>query len=356
MQTLRWFGNSYIEEKASYDTILYNFLTVVLWFAIFFSLPGKGGGIVPRLYITPIEFQLSPMGLNPSVQAIISQLAPGVIDQLIARASERCDMYCQKRLQAPASTSLSQGVSAGATTISVASTITFDNLAELAVIIDTGSNQETVQITPGGVTVTSWLSPYPGTYPGTVSLQTGLQFGHSSGAPVQLVYKEVTEAGSSSSSDPYTEALQTQAMQLALAHLPPARTALTRTVFLKAFPIISLIGIEHAFSFTNQFNQVDLSIESIVPSEGWYRFSVGTVILREGLMRTTYTGGYSSIPDDIKTACSLYLAEQLGQFVNPFGLQQLTMGKRTQRWDTSKAKHFLVEEAEDILKKYRRII
>lgn len=307
---------------------------------------------MPRIYLTPTELQSTGLGLNPQVQAMIAQLPSGGIDALLARASERCDTYCQKRLQAPATTTLASPVSAGAATISVASTLTFDNLSELAVIIGIGGNQETVQITPGGVTVSSWTSPYPG----TVSLETGLQFGHNTGETVALVYKEVTEAGSSSSSDPYTEALQTQSMQLALAHLPPARTALTRVVFLKAFPIISLIEIEHAFSFVNQFNQIDLSIESIVPNEGWYRMNVGSVILREGLMRTTYTGGYSVIPDDVKTACSYYLAEQLMMQVNPFGLQQLTMGKRTQRWSTQRPKNFLVEQAEDILRRYRRIV
>jgi hypothetical protein len=310
---------------------------------------------MPRLYLTPSEVFEMPLGLAPQVQAQMTQMAQlgtGALDKLLARASARCDQYCQKRLQAPASTTLTSSVSAGDTTISVASTLTFDNLSELAVIIGTGGYQETVQITPGGVSVSSWIWPYPG----TIILETGLVNGHSSGDTVTLVYKEVTEAGSSSSSDPYTEALQTQAMQLALAHLPPTRTALTRTVFLKAYPIISLIAIEHAFSFVNQFNQIDMSIESIVPNEGWYRFSVGTVILREGLMRTTYTGGYQSIPDDIKIATSYYLAEQLSQMFNPFGIQQLTMGKRTQRWNTARPKNFLVEQAEDILKKYRRIM
>jgi hypothetical protein len=296
---------------------------------------------------------MTPMGLNPQVQAITNQLLPGALDQLLARASERCDTYCQKRLQAPASTTLSASANAGDTTISVTSLLTFDNLSELAVIVGVGGgNQETVQVVPGGTNVTTWLSPYPG----TVMLKDKLVNGHSSGETVQLVYREVTEAGSSSSSDPYTEALQTQAMQLALAHLPPARTALTRVVFLKSYPIISLIEVEHAFSFTNQYNQVSLSIESVVHAEGWYRVDVGTVLLREGLMRTTYTGGYEYIPDDIKTACSYYLAEMLVQMVNPFGLEQLTMGKRTQRWNVARPKNFLAEQAEDILRRYKRIM
>jgi hypothetical protein len=294
-----------------------------------------------------------PLAFNPTVQAMITQLPEGAIDAALARASQRCDTFCQKRLQAPGNTTLLASVSATATTISVVSSLTLDNLSEQAVIINPGGgNQETLLINPGGVNVTAWVYPYPA----TLALHEACVYGHSAGEPVSFVYKEVTEAGSSSSSDPYTEALQTQAMQLALAHLPPATTALTRVVFLKSFPIIKLYEIEHAFSFVNQFNMIDLSIESVVHAEGWYRMNVGTVILREGLMRTTYTGGFEVIPDDVKVACSYYLAEQLMMQINPFGLQQLTMGKRTQKWSTMRPKNFLAEQAEDILRRYKRIM
>lgn len=307
---------------------------------------------MPRLYLTPSELSELPLGLSPQVASIISQLGSGVLDKMLFRASQRCDRYCQKRLQAPGTTTLSQNASAGATSISLASTLTFDDLAEQAVILNPGGgSQETVLIQPGGVSVTSFTSPYPG----TLALASGLQFGHSSGEAVQGCYMEVSEAGSSSTSDPYTESLQTQAMQLALAHLPPARTALTRVVFTKSYPIIKVYNLEHAFSFTNEFNAVDMTIESIVPTEGWIRFNVGYVILREGLMRMTYTGGYQVIPDDIKIATSYYLADQIAQWVNPFGLAHLSMGKRSQSWDVSKGSA-LVDEAEGILQAYKRII
>jgi len=307
---------------------------------------------MPRLYLTPAELQELPLGISPQVQSILSQLGAGVLDKMLFRASQRCDRYCQKRLQAPGQTTLSANASASATSISLASTLTFDDLAEQAVVLNPGGgNQETVLIQPGGVTVTSSMSPYPG----TLALASGLQFGHSSGEAVQGVYMEVSEAGSSSTSDPYTESLQTQAMQLALAHLPPARTALTRVVFTKSYPIIKLYNLEHAFSFVNQFNPVDMSVESIVPTEGWIRFNVGLVILREGLMRMTYTAGYQVIPDDIKMATSLYLAEQLVQWVNPFGVNHQSMGKRSLSWDTAKGST-VVKEAEDILRRYKRTI
>jgi hypothetical protein len=42
--------------------------------------------------------------------------------------------------------------------------------------------------------------------------------------------------------------------------------------------------------------------------------------------------------------------------VNPFGLEELRMGKRTQRWNVARPKNFLAEQAEDILRRYKRIM
>ncbi len=302
---------------------------------------------MPRLYLTTTEFNELPLALGIAPQ--ISALSASVLDKLIARASTRCDRITGRRLQAPGTTTLNAMASPGATSISVASTLTLDENEEQAVSIGT----EIAQIVPGGVTVTNWASPYAG----IVQLVTPLVNGYAGGTPVSFLYREVSEAGSSSSSDPYTEALQTQAMQLALAHLPPARTALTRVVFTKNYPIISVSGIEHAFSFVNQFNPVDLTIESIVQSEGWLRFNVGTVILREGLMRLTYSGGYQIIPDEIKIACSYLVAEEFKQMMNPFAMTRQQQGKRQAEWRENKEGYSpLVAEAREILKSYRRIV
>jgi len=308
--------------------------------------------MLPRLYMTPNEINESVLGVALSNQ--ISSLSSGVVDKMLAKASQKCDSHCRKRLQAPGTSTLSQLANAGATSISVASTLTLDNLDEQAVIINpNGGNQETVIINPGGVNTTTWASPYPG----TISLASGLQFNHSSGETVQYVYKEVSEVGSASSSDPYTEALQTQTMQLALAHLPPAQQALTRVIFTKTYPIISLIQLEHAFSFTNQFNAVDMTIESIVPSEGWARFNVGSVILREGLMRITYSAGYVNVVEDIKDATMYYFAEDMRLMSNPTGATRMGMGKRNQEWRENKdGDPPLVAEAKKLLRNYRKTV
>lgn len=254
-------------------------------------------------------------------------------------------------------TTLSQNVSAGASIITVLSTLTLDNLAEQGVIIDLGNGgQETILIQPGGVTVTSWVSPYPG----TIQLAMPLTFGHSSGAPVQFVYKEVNEAIKASQSDPYSEALQDQAAQLALAHLPAMHVGLSRIAFLNNYPIQSVFTVEHAYSFDTTYNLVFSSFDPnytggiiIEATAGFYRFRVGTVVTPEGFVRTCYIGGYQVIPDDIKVACSYYFAEEIKQMINPYNVRSESQGKRSLAWDPM---HTNVDEAERILKRYKRSV
>ena len=312
-----------------------------------------------RQYISPQEFQAMPVSQGPQVSGMLSSLIPGAIDSLLFRASQKADSFCERRLGAPPTTTLSSSVSAGATSIAVASTLGLDNKSEQAVYIDTGSSQELVEIVSGGVTLTPNVGAYSlAPYPGTLTLATPLQSGHSSGVTVQGVYREVSEAGGSSTSDPYTEALLTQTAQLALAHLPPSHMELTRTVFLSAYPIIGTPSlIEHSYSYDVTYEPVDISSGlSIVAPEGWYRFRIGTVVLKEGLIRTTYQGGYESIPDDIKEATALYATLELMRYINPFGLVGETMGKRSLRWQPFQGKHALEIEAEGLLKRYRRTI
>jgi len=227
-------------------------------------------------------------------------------------------------------------------------------LDEQAVQIGTGALQETILVKPGGVTVTNWASPYPG----TINLASATQFSHNSGDPVAFLFKETTEAGGMSSSDPFAAALLTQEAEIAYAHMPPVmQGGFTRVIFLRNYPIINISAIEHAFSFSSQFSSVDTSIEVPVPHDGWYRFQPASVIMREGLMRTTYTGGFQSIPDDIKEATSLFFAVQMRLQANPYGAIEQLMGKRKQRWATSGGdKDPLVVQACSILKKYKRSV
>lgn len=311
---------------------------------------------MPRIYLTPTEVNQLPIGI--AMAPVISQLASGVLDKLLASASQRCDSYCEKRLQASGSSTLALAASANATSISVASTNTLDNLAEQAVIIDVGnSNQETIPILPGGVSVTTWTSPYPG----VVQLAQPLQFGHLVGAPVQYVYKEVSEAIKASQSDPYSEALQSQAAQLALAHLPPMHVGLTRIAFLKQYPIQTVFTVEHAYSFDTTYNLIFNNSNPtftggiiLEPNAGYIRFRVGTVITPEGMVRTTYTGGFDTIPDDIKEAVMWYMADSLSLFFNPTGAVDQQMGKRRQSAQLTQGKTPNVQRAEALLNHYRR--
>lgn len=279
---------------------------------------------------------------------------------MLARASQRCDTFCERRLQAPGSTTLATTVSGGVSSINVASSLTLDNLSEQAVFLDYGnSNQEVVLVQPGGVNVTSWVAPYPA----TIALATPLQFGHTSGAPIQYALREVREAIKASMSDPYSEALQSQAAQLALAHLPPVHVGLTRISFLKCYPIQQVFTIEHSYSFDTTYfsiydsSQITFDGQIIVePVAGYVRYRVGTVITPEGMLRFTYIGGLQNVSDDIKDAVTYYLADEFQRLSNPYMATDMTQGKRRQAYAMKDGKSPAVQAAETILCRYRRMV
>lgn len=306
---------------------------------------------MPRLYLSPTELNQSPVGLALAGQ--IGQLASGVLDQLLFRASERVDSACKKRIGAPLATTVGTGgIAAGGTTLPVASTLGFDNLDEQAVVIDSGATQETIPILPGGVTVSSFTSPYPG----TLALATPCAFAHAQGVAVQGCYREVTEAGKSSSSDVYAEAF-TQEAQIALAHAPMMAKGMdfTRKVFLKNYPIVQVLGVQHSYSFDNVFIPIDQTSLAIDAKAGIYTFRIGTVIIPQGLVQTTYTAGHMTVPDDLKTATMYYLADQLLAFANPYGAIEISMGKRRQKFLSEKTGQTMYEmQAEAICSRYRR--
>ncbi len=313
---------------------------------------------MPRLYLDPLDVESSPLGMSPQIAGLITRLPQGSLNQLIQRASQRVDSFCERRLQAPGSTTVQTTVSAGVSTLSVTSTLTLDNKAENAAIVGTGGTKETVVIAPGGVTVSSSeVSPYPG----TLTLVAPLQFGHSEGEPIQFVYQEIREAIKASQSDPYSEALQTQAAQLALAHLPALQVGLTRIVFLTSYPIQAVYTLYHAYSFDTTYNLIydnsnptftgGIIVESV---SGYLRFRVGTVVTPEGFVKVLYSGGYNTIPDDARYATSLYLALEMLQYVNPFGLVGQRQGKLSYQWQLIKGKHPLEIQAEEALKNYKR--
>lgn len=313
---------------------------------------------IPRIYVTPQELEALPLGVALASQ--INALNPGVLDQMLARCSQRADTYCEKRLQAAGSTTLSAVATANTNNISVTSTLTLDQLAEQAAIIDSGnSNQETVLIQTGGVNVTSWQSPYPGTL--TLDPSTPLMFSHSNGASVQYVYKEVRETPTASQSDPYSEALMSQAAQLALAHLPPIHIGLNRIHWTKQYPIINVYTVEHAYSFDTTYNLIfnngdpTFAGQIIVePAAGWIRYRVGTVLIPQGLTRVTYLGGYTVIPDDIKIAVSYLLADDFMRISNPYMATSIRQGARSQGFQFQKGVSPNVAMAQEILDNYRR--
>jgi len=307
---------------------------------------------MPRLYVTPSDLQSRPIGLALAQQ--ISQLPSGILDEMLMAASQTVDNTCRKRIGAPQTTAVAApGITAGSTSLPVASTLGWDNLSEQAVIIDSGSLQETILIQPGGVAPTT---PLVAPYPGTLTLAAPCAFSHSAGAAAVGCYQEVDETGRSSSSDLYAEAF-TQEAQIALAHAPMMARGMdfTRKVFLKQYPIIgTIINVEHAYSFDNAYVAIDPTTLAIDPAAGFYTFIIGTIILPQGLIKTTYTAGYAAVPDDIKRATELFFADSMLDFFNPSGAVEVQMGKRRQTFLTKDGKTLNQVRAEALCTRYRR--
>lgn len=292
---------------------------------------------MPRLYISATQFASYPAAITFAFQVTQLTAISGAIDQLLARASRRVDNYARKRIVMPGVTTVGTGgITAGSTSLPVVSTLGYDNGQEQAVIIGTGSTQEIVPLFPGGVQVTSWSSPYPG----TLTLAQGTAYSHSAGEAVTGCYQEVSTVGSSGSSDIYSESLLAlnQAAQLAQAHAPHFDTSgLVRVIFLKCYPIVPpVLKLEHMPPIDTQYSTLDASQVGIQPAAGYLRLPIGSFVLPEGLFRTTYKAGFLYPPDDIAEATAWYAADELQSMMSSGGYD-VSMGKRRVKYVSDQA-------------------
>jgi hypothetical protein len=305
---------------------------------------------LPRIYVSATDIVNYPSSIAFTPQVAALQAISGGLDKLLARASKRVDGFCRKRVVSVPATTIATGggISIGATSVNLTSTLGYDSGQETAIRFNPGGNtDEIVPIAPGGVLVTNWASPYPG----TITLAQGTAFAHSAGETVQGIYQEVSTVGSSSSSDSYSDSLISlnQAAQLAQAHAPQFSTVgLTRVIFLKCYPIMSLLKIEHMLPIDTTFQTLDSTNVGIQPASGYLRLPLGSFVLPEGLFRTTYTAGYVNVPDEIAQATALYAADELQNMVSQGSYNQ-GQGKRHSTWATSSTKSRFVQQAEELL-------
>lgn len=312
---------------------------------------------MPRLYITSAQFSYYPATITFAFQVAQLSAINGAMDMLLARASRRVDNYARKRIVAPGKTTIGTGgIAAGGISLPVISTLGLDNGQEQAMIIGSGGTQEIVPLAPGGVSVSSWSFPYPG----TITLAQGTLYSHSAGETVTGCYQEVCTVGSSGSSDVYSESLLAlnQAAQLAQAHAPSFDTSgLTRIIFLKNYPIVPpILKMEHMLPIDSQYSTLDASQVGIQPAAGYLRLPIGSFVLPEGLFRTTYTAGFSYPPDDIQQATALYAADEL-QKMMLYGAFERQVGKTRGKYATDKDnKSLYVLDAEKLIDEgnYRR--
>lgn len=308
---------------------------------------------MPRLYLSTTDFQTTAEALTFPAQIIRLQAVSGALDRMLAQATRRVDGFCRKRVVGPPTTTIATGggISAGATSVNVTSTLGFDNGQETAIFFNpNGANAEIVPVLAGGIVVTT---PLASPYPGSIQLAIPTQYAHSAGETVQGLYQEVSTVGSSGSSDVYSESLLelNQAAQLARAHAPQFDTSgLTRVIFVKQYPIVKLFKLEHALPIDSVYSTLDQSQVLAQPSAGYLRLPLGSFVLPEGLIRTTYTAGFANPSDEAQQATALYMADALQNMVT-MGASQSQQGKlRMVVGQSTQYKSKYVQDAEEILK------
>lgn len=310
---------------------------------------------MPRIYLSSSEFALYPVAITFSFELSRITALPGAMDRLLARASRRVDSFARKRIVIPPATTVGVGgIASGATSLPMTSTLGFDNGAEEAVIIGTGGSQEIIPVAPGGIAVSSWSSPYPG----TVTLAQGCAYSHSAGEVVQGCYQEVSKIGNPSGSDIEDAAWSDLSQQAEIALMHSALNALptTRKIFLKCYPIVTLHKLEHALSIGSEYTDLGTSGVSIHPLAGWIRMPVGSLVTAEGLFRATYTAGFTNTPEEIQEATAWYVADEL-QNMQSRGAYEVQSGKTKVKYASDQVtKSIYVQNAEDIIKRggYRR--
>ncbi len=283
---------------------------------------------MPRMYIAAADFALYPAALAfPFQVAQLTAVGSGALDRMLARASRRVDGYCKKRIGAPGNTTVGTGgIAAGATVLPVASTLGFDGGQEEALILGTGGTQEILPVVPGGIAVTSWVAPYPG----TITLASPAAYSHLAGESVAGCYQEVSTVGSSGSSDAYSDELimLSQEAQIAAAHAPFATVDLTRVIFLKQYPILSLYAMEYMLPIDTVYQSLAVSNVGISPASGYLRLPLGSFVLPNGLIKTTYSAGFQFVPDEVQQATAWYAADELQTIISHGAVQMQQVKQR----------------------------
>jgi hypothetical protein len=294
-----------------------------------------------------------PVALTFSFQVAQLQAAGGM-DRLLARASRRVDGFARKRIVIPPVASIATGgIAAGSTSLPMTSTLGFDRGQEEAVIIGSGGTAEIIAIAPGGVTVTSWYSPYPG----SLILAQPVAYSHAAGEAVQGCYQEISKVGNPSGRDIEEGAWSDldQGAQIAAMHASVALPT-TRSIFLKCYPIIKLYRLEHSLPISSEYTDLGLTGVSVDPVVGKLRLPLGSFVLAGGLFRSTYTAGFANAPDDIQEATVWYAADEL-QMMTSKGAYEIQSGKTKVKYASEQnATSIYVQNAEKLIRNggYRR--
>ncbi len=119
---------------------------------------------------------------------------------------------------------------------------------------------------------------------------------------------------------------------------------------------MSLLQVEHMLPFDVSYGTLFPGTTiGVAPAAGYMRLPLGSFVLPEGLIRTTYTAGYTNIPDEVQEATAWYAADELQTMVSQ-GSHMNMQGKVKAQWAaTTEMKSLYEQRAENALDKgFRR--
>jgi len=320
-----------------------------------------------QLYRTPDDFLDTPLGAR-----LAARIPRRVLVKALVAASGEADTICLRTLGACGLTTLTAPAAVGDTTIQVASVLGFAANTSGAVAIGAGSglgggglgeNGRAIAVAGTRVAPTGWDDP-SGLYPGTIALATPLAAVYPAGAPVLGRYVERRTARGRKLTGGDDAAAASQEGQMAAAHAPGGYGAgdNVRKIFLRQAPVSQILGVAVVQSYGSTPNPLGVANLYLDPSQGWYRVPGGTYLPRGADVITTYTAGYTYVPDDVADAVDLLAAAILARGAGPRALNavETRQGDRALKAavrDDPAGRGPLTLEARTALQRYvRRII
>jgi hypothetical protein len=265
---------------------------------------------MPGIYSDTTLFASTPVGT--AMAAMLGSMTDP-LDQVLFAASADCDAYTLHKLGAPRPTTGT--ATQGSSVVDVAD-VSGIYAGDLLFFLSTGEQIEVTGVDPD-------YTSSGGVYSGDVYLMGSLGNDYSAGGPVQA-YRQSFYLVGGHSIDPQDTAPMTQAGQLAEMHRPPiAVGGSARRMFVPEQPLWQVQAMYQTLPWTGvETGPIDIS-GIYVSRHGAIQLPIGFYNPRGTKWRIVYRAGYDVVPEDVRDACHLYMADKVARMANPLGADTL---------------------------------